>query len=94
MQVLTLQRTMNRLVCISDAYLKEVIRFILIFDHIQLLSWGSRRLRYDGEWKTLPDMLRTVTNETIWKSLEREILDNKKSAAGCGSNADGQGEND
>lgn len=51
--------------CISDDYLKVVVKFILRDDHVQLLSWGSRRLKCNGKWKVFPDIIRKVSKETI-----------------------------
>lgn len=65
MQGIKLQRIMYGRVCISDEYLKELIRFILRDYHVQLFSRGSCRLRCDGEWKTCPGILIKVAKRTI-----------------------------
>lgn len=61
-------------VCISDTYIKDVIRFIFREDHVQFLSCGTRRVRHNGELKIFPDILRKVSKQTIWENYVREVL--------------------
>lgn len=82
-------------ICISDSYVKDVIRYIFREDHVQFLSWGTRRLRHNGELKIFPDILRKVSKETIWNNFVREVLSGNvqvDNSSGDGSNGNEEAE--
>lgn len=60
--------------CILDSFDKDVLRCILREDHVQFLSWQTRRLRQKGEEKLFSYSIRKVSKETIWKIYVREVL--------------------
>lgn len=83
----TLTPRSNTKLCISDMYLKEVIRFIMRDDHVQMLSWGSRRIKYNEKTKVSPDIIRKWRKKEYGVSFEREVL--KKNISSYRSNLQG-----
>lgn len=57
-RVLRKTRTVRRSV---DGSIKEALKLIFRGDTIQLLSWGTKRIKVGGQWKYFPAVLRKLS---------------------------------
>lgn len=54
--------------------IKKTVHYILHSDHVQLLSWGTKRLKVrGGEYTRFPSLTRKVSCEVMWRKYSSDI---------------------
>ena len=71
METRELKPNVPHLVLIGEPIIRGVLQYILGSDNVQLLSWGSRRIRKEKEWSYFPKVDRKISVQMIWKNLKR-----------------------
>lgn len=51
----------------DDETLKNTLRFIFMSANMQLMAWGTRRIKINGEYKIFTLMMREISNEAMWR---------------------------
>lgn len=51
----------------QDDKLKYTLRFIFMSTNVQLMAWGTRRIKCNGEYKRFPLMMRKMSTEAMWR---------------------------
>ena len=51
----------------SDQSIREALRFIFLPENVQLLSWGTKRMRVGDKWVEFPAVLRKATTEKLFR---------------------------
>lgn len=55
--------------------IRRTVHYILHSDHVQQLSWGTKRLKVRGQYTRFPSLKRKFSCEVLW----RKYSDNNKS---------------
>lgn len=62
----------------KDEDIREALLFIFNPQNVQLLSWGSKSVKVDGKWTTLPAVMRRKTMEHMFRDY-KIFIENKES---------------
>lgn len=50
----------------------DAVRSILQRDHVHIVSWGAKRIRFGHSWNTFPDIMRKINSESIYRQYYKE----------------------
>lgn len=57
----------------EDDILVRMLCFLFRADNVQLLSWGTKRVMYNGEIHRFPAVIRRTSGEGLWRRYNREM---------------------
>lgn len=51
----------------SEEVIRHAVMFLFRPENVQLLSWGCKRVKVDGEWKDFPSIMRKATKDALYR---------------------------
>lgn len=57
----------------SNEVLVRMLSFLFRADNVQLLSWGTKRVKYGGQMHRFPAVVRKTSAEGLWRRYNDEI---------------------
>lgn len=58
---------------LSDDVLVRMLSFLFRANHVVLLSWGTKRMFYGGEYHRFPAVIRRTSAEALWRRFNDEM---------------------
>lgn len=63
----------KRLRHFEDGIIMRLLCFLFRADNVELLSWGTKRIVYNGEMQRFPAMIRKRSIEGLWRRYNEEL---------------------
>ena len=57
----------------SDESIRKAVQYLFRPENVQLLSWGTKRIRLDGKWVDFPAIMRKATCAKIFRLYEEKL---------------------
>ena len=57
---------------VEGRVIKYALSYVFRSEHVQILSWGTKRIMHDGKWVRFPAVERKMSLEHLWRTYENE----------------------